>query len=214
MLEEWDSGGTLTEDEKRTVEDEVNKCLYEELKEENEKLKDEVEEVTRRAEEEVKKRVKAEEEVKREKAMVDNLMKILLDKSSMVKEVRKEETVGRRAESRSLDRPRLCYPGEGAVVREEAGGQQQGQGFQRPPAMVRGERGIMVGGQQVQLGGQPLWGGRQPLWGALQPLWWGQQHMWWGQQPVVGYHPVYQQPMYRHQHSLGLVHQRAMVHQQ
>ena len=91
MFKEWDRGEPLTEDERKAVEEEVNKCYYEELKEENEKLKEQVEAVTRRAEEEVKKRVKAEEVAKREKEMVDNLMNILLKRSSVVTEASEEE---------------------------------------------------------------------------------------------------------------------------
>ena len=44
MFKEWDRGEPLTEDERKAVEEEVNKCYYEELKEENEKLKEQVEE--------------------------------------------------------------------------------------------------------------------------------------------------------------------------
>ena len=151
MFEEWDRGETLTEEEKKSVEDEVNRCYFEELKEENEKLKDQVEEVTRRAEEEVKKRVKAEGEAKREKEMVDKLIKILMKKSSVGTEERKEETEGRRAESRNLGRPSRCYPEVGEVARVEASIQQQEQGFLQPPAMVRGVRYTMVGGQKEML---------------------------------------------------------------
>ena len=182
MFKEWDRGEPLTEDERKAVEEEVNKCYYEELKEENEKLKEQVEAVTRRAEEEVKKRVKAEEVAKREKEMVDNLMNILLKRSSVVTEASEEETARRRGRSRNLGRPSQIY------TRGETSNQQQEQDFLHPPAMVRGVRNTMVGGQVELLGGQhPLWGGQQQLWGGQQPRW-GQEryehkHRWWPAHP-------------------------------
>ena len=172
----------MSEEEKKTVEDEVNTLYFKELKEEIDKLKDKVEEMTMKVEEESKKRVKAETEVKREKEMVDNLMRILLKRSYEGSGARKEEalgsreTMGRRGECRN--------PVVEEEVRTKVCNQQQEQGFLQPPAMVRGVRYTMVGGQQS-------------LWGVQQPLWGHQQHLWGGQQPMVA---ANQQPLYGHHH--------------
>ena len=215
IFEEWDRGGTLSEEEKNEVEDEVNKFFIEELKEENDKLKEMVEEMTMKAEEESKKRAKAETEVKREKEMVDNLMKILLKRSSEESGAQVEEaldsrnTIGRRGECRSL-----VVEEE---VRTEFGHQQQEQGFLKPPAMVRGARYTMVGAQPSMLevqqppwgAQQPRWGGQQPLWGAQHHLWGAQHHLWGAQHHLRGAQQpreVAFQPLYGDQHGWRWVH--------
>ena len=165
MLEEWDTGEKLTEEEEKMIEDVVNKHCYEDLKDENMKLKAKVVEMTERVEEESMKRVKAEAEVKREKEMVDKLMRIMVNRNSVRSETREEgreeDTLGSREHRGRGEEGRNLVREE--VARTEGRSQQQEQGFLQPPAMVRGVRstmGCMVGG--IMVGGREAGERRQP----------------------------------------------------